>query len=92
MAGMLSVGGIANRTTICATVHPLGSGRDDAANIQQAIASCPAGQVVSLAAGAFTIAEGNFVLINKSITLRGVGPGTTILTRTGGATLGTYLP
>jgi hypothetical protein len=37
-------------------------------------------------------AEGNFVLINNSITLRGSGPGTTILTRTGGARLGTYIP
>jgi hypothetical protein len=42
--------------------------------------------------GTFTVAERNFVLINNSITLRGSGPGTTILTRTGGATLGTYIP
>ncbi len=92
MAGLLSVGGIPHRTTACATVAPLGSGRDDTARIQKAIASCPAGQVVSLAAGTFTIAEGNLVLVNKGITLRGAGPGKTILTRTGGATLGSYAP
>ena len=92
MAGMLSVGGIPNRTTVCATVIPLGSGHDDTGDIQGAINSCPAGQVVSLAAGTFTIAEGNFVLIPKGISLRGAGPGVTILTRTGGAKLGSYQP
>jgi len=91
-AGMLSVGGIPSRTTVCATVTPLGSDRDDTTDIQNAIDSCPAGQVVSLAAGTFTIAEGNYVLINKGITLRGAGPGSTILTRTGGATLGSDTP
>jgi hypothetical protein len=92
MAGMLSVGGIPNRTTVCAAVSPLGSGHDDTTNIQNAINSCPTGQVVSLRAGTFTIAEGNYVLINKGITLRGAGPGVTTLTRTGGATLGSYAP
>ncbi len=37
MAGMLSVGGIPNRTTVCATVGPLGSGQDDTSNIQNAV-------------------------------------------------------
>src|SRR6185312_3512707 len=92
MAGLLSVGGIPNRTAVCATVQPLGSGQDDTGDIQQAIAACPVGQVVSLTAGSFTIAEGNFVLIDKGITLRGAGPGKTILTRTGGAKLGSYQP
>ena len=92
MAGMLSMGGIPNRTTICATVKPLGSGKDDTGNIQSAIESCPDGEVVSLAAGRFTIAEGNLVLIHKAITLRGAGPGATILTRKGGATLGSDQP
>ena len=41
MAGLLSVGGIPNRTTICATVAPLGSGQDDTANIQNAVNKCP---------------------------------------------------
>ena len=62
MAGMVSVGGIPNRTTICATVGPLGSGQDDTANIQNAVNKCLLGQVVSLSAGTFTIAEGHYVL------------------------------
>jgi hypothetical protein len=92
MAGMLSVGGIPSRTTVCATVRPLGSNQDDTTNIQNAISSCVPGQVVSLAAGTFTIAEGNYVRINNGVTLRGAGPGVTILQRTGGATLGSYVP
>src|SRR5215469_12019928 len=92
MAGMLSLGGIPNRTTICATITPLGHGQDDTTNIQNAIQSCPDGEVVSLAAGGFTIAEGNFVLIDRDVTLRGAGPGQTILTRTGGAKLGSDQP
>lgn len=86
-AGMLTVGGIPNRTTVCANVRPLGGGQDDTASVQSAIDSCPLGQVVQLAAGKFTIAEGNFVLVDRGITLRGAGPGNTILQRTGGAVL-----
>jgi hypothetical protein len=82
MAGLLSVGGIPNRTTQCgATINPRGGGQDDTANIQAAINACPAAQVVQLAAGTFTIAEGNYVLLNKAITVRGAGPGSTVLTR-----------
>ena len=90
MAGMQSVGGIPNRTTVCATVNPLGSAQDDTTNIQNAIAACPLGQVVQLGVGTFTIAEGNYVLLNKGITLRGSGD--TILQRTNGATLNSYIP
>jgi hypothetical protein len=90
-AGMLSVGGIPTRTETCATVSPLGDGQNDTADIQNAIDSCPLGQVVMLAAGDFTISEGSYVLVNKGITLRGAGAGSTILTRTGGAVLGTYI-
>jgi hypothetical protein len=92
MAGLLSVGGIPNRTTICATVSPLGSGRDDTPNIQNAVNNCPLGQVVSLSAGTFTIAEGNYVLLNKGVSLRGAGAGVTILQRTNGAKLGSVSP
>jgi hypothetical protein len=92
MAGMLSVGGIPNRTTVCATISPLGNGRDDTSNIQNVIASCPLGRVVSLVAGTFTIAEGSYVLLNKGITLRGAGSSKTILQRTDGAKLGSYFP
>ncbi len=68
---MLSVGGIPNRTAVCKTLSPLGGGKDDSANIQNAIESCSAGQVVMLSSGAFTIAEGNLVFIDKGVTLRG---------------------
>ena len=91
-AGLLSVGGIPVRRTVCAMVSALGSGQDDTTNIQNAINACPLGQVVSLAAGTFTVAEGHYVLLNKGITLRGAGPGVTILQRTDGARLGTYIP
>ena len=86
-AGLLTVGDIPNRTTVCATISPLGGGADDTANIQNAIEACPLGQVVKLAAGTFTIAEGNYVLLNKGVTLRGAGVGVTILQRTTGAHL-----
>jgi hypothetical protein len=92
MAGLQSVGGIPNRTTICATVNPLGGGADDTSNINNAIAACPLGQVVSLAAGTFTINEGSIIQLNKAITLRGAGPTATFLTRTNGAQVGSYFP
>lgn len=48
---------------------------DDTAQIQTAIASCPDTEVISLAAGTFTI-TGNGININRSnITIRGQGPG-----------------
>jgi hypothetical protein len=89
---MLSVGGIPSRTTACATVSALGNGQDDTTNIQNAVNACPVGQAVTLSAGTFTVAEGNFILINKGITLRGAGPGVTILQRTTGAQLGNDNP
>jgi hypothetical protein len=58
---------------------------DDTAQIQAAITTCPAGQMVQLAAGTFIINSGNFQLINKGITLRGAGPGQTTLAKTNGA-------
>src|SRR5262249_22333330 len=45
MAGMLSVGGIPKRTTVCATVRPRGGGNDDTTTIQNAIDACPPDQV-----------------------------------------------
>ncbi len=83
--GLMAVGGIPVRSTICAKLAPRGGGQDDTALIQAAIRTCPPGQVVQLAAGTFIINSGNFVLINKGITLRGAGPGQTTLAKTNGA-------
>ena len=68
---MQSVGGIPARTTVCATISPLGGGKDDSTQINNAIAACPAGDVLMLAAGTFTVMEGKTININKAITLRG---------------------
>jgi hypothetical protein len=78
--GMMSKGGIPNRTAICATLSP--SGRDDSSAIQTAVNGCPAGQVVKLNAGTFVV--NNNVSITTGITLRGSGRGTTILKKTNG--------
>jgi len=89
-------GGIPSRSTVCATVNAAtyGNGSQDATNgIQAAIDACPAGQVVQLSAGTFTIGTtGGFILVNKAITLRGAGPGQTTLQKTNGATPGSYQP
>jgi hypothetical protein len=92
MAGMLSVGGIPTRTSVCATLSPLGSDVDDTTQIDNAITACPLGEAVLLRAGTFTIAEGSYIALNKGVTLRGSGPGTTILTRTDGATPNSFAP
>ncbi len=72
--GMRGVGGIPDRSTVCATVTPSGT-QDDTARIQGSINACPVGQVVQLTAGTFLINSGRYLLINKGITLRGAGPG-----------------
>jgi hypothetical protein len=81
-AGMLSKGGIPSASwPICNSVPlaPLGGGRDDSGGINKLIQSCPAGSIVQLAAGAFTMGKGNYVALNKGVVLRGQGPGVTIL-------------
>lgn len=68
-------GGIPNRTTICATLSP----GADAPQINSAIQSCPANQVVFLNAGTYNL-TGIITFNRKSnVTLRGAGPGKTIL-------------
>src|ERR1700737_745248 len=79
--GMMSKGGVPNRTTICATLSP--SGRDDSAAIQAMLDSCPSNQVVMLNRGKFIV--NNYLLIHTPITLRGSGVGNTILIKTNGA-------
>ena len=83
--GMTYNGGIPARTTICATLSPLAS-QDNAPQIQTAINNCPPGQVVFLNAGTYQLSgKQNSPVINKAITLRGAGVGTTILIKTNGA-------
>jgi hypothetical protein len=73
-AGLQSVGGIPNRTTVCATVNPLGGGQDDFTDIQNAINKCPAGEVVQLGAGAFTVHTADLpIQLSTGISLRGAG-------------------
>jgi hypothetical protein len=73
-AGLQSVGGIPTRTTVCATVNPLGGGKDDFTNIQNAIKNCPVGQVVQLGAGAFSVHVADLpISITTGIVLRGTG-------------------
>ena len=73
------VGGIPNRTTICATLNPGAT----ATQISSAIASCPSGQVVFLNVGTYNLTSG-IVIANKSnVTLRGAGPDKTFLSFSG---------
>jgi hypothetical protein len=81
-------GGVPARSKVCANVAAAtyGNGAKDAtAGIQAAIEACPAGEVVLLSAGIFTINGGNLLLIDKGITLRGMGPAQTTLQKTDGA-------
>jgi hypothetical protein len=77
------VRGIPTRTQVCATVDAVtyGNGAQEAsAGIQTAIDACPAGQVVQLSAGLFTL--NNHIRIGKGITVRGAGPRLTTLRKT----------
>ncbi len=74
----LGADGLPQRTAICATLSPN-------ADIQAAIDACPAGQVVLLGAGTFTVTA--TVTLMKGVVLRGAGsqgaPGGTTIVRTG---------
>src|SRR5215469_1057328 len=102
MAGLLSLGGIPNRTGVCnpGGLSPIGGGADDTANIQAAINNCATPCttyvstqpcVVQLNAGTFILSDTNEVQLNKSVVVRGAGAGVTILDRTNGAVPGTYI-
>jgi hypothetical protein len=67
-------GGIAARTTVCASLNPGAT----AAQINAAIQACPAGQVVALAAGSYTIADDGIVM-KSGVTLRGAGADKTLM-------------
>ncbi len=74
-AGVL--GGIPNRTTICSSLTSSAS----VSQIQSALDACPSGQVVSLAAGIYTLSSG--IKIPSNVTLRGAGANQTTLSFTG---------
>jgi hypothetical protein len=74
--GLMSKGGIPNRSTVCATLSPGG-------NIQAALDGCRTGQVVQLSAGTYIV--NNYLLMHSGVTLRGAGAGQTILVKTNGA-------
>ncbi len=79
--GLMSVGGIPNRTMIYKTLSP--SGRDDTAAIQAALDNAPAGQVVMLTPGVFIVND--ILMITRPVTLRGSGAERTKLVKTNGA-------
>jgi len=84
--GLMSMGGISNRTAVFTnlTASTYANGALDAsAGLQAALDVCPPGQVVLLSPGSFTIND--FILIHSAVTLRGAGPGVTILQKTNGA-------
>ena len=74
--------GLPQRSTVCATLSP---GQD----IQQAVDSCPEGQVVQLKAGTFTTSS--TITLTRGIVLRGAGsagaPAGTTIVKTGGGTV-----
>jgi hypothetical protein len=72
------VGGIPNRTTICSSLTPSAT----LAQINSALAACPSGQVVFLAAGTYNIT--GTINVPSNVTLRGAGTLKTILNTTGG--------
>jgi hypothetical protein len=74
--GLTARGGIPHRTTIYKTLSPLGGTQDDDPQIQAALNTCPAGQVVQLTAGVFRIngGEGYRCLVMNRPTVRAVGP------------------
>jgi hypothetical protein len=81
-------GGIPERTTIYKTLPPSST----AAQISAAIAACPSGQVVFLSAGTYNLGSSSFNFgYNKSgVTVRGAGPGRTIITGSGSLIQNTY--
>jgi hypothetical protein len=78
-------GGIPVRTSVCATIDSAvyGNGTTDATDaIQNALDSCPDGQVVFLPVGIYMVSD--TIHLYDYDTLRGAGPGKTILKHTGG--------
>ena len=78
----LGADGLPQRTVVCATLSP-------GANVQAAVDACPAGQVVLLQPGTFTVSQ--TVTLTKGVVLRGSGsagaPSGTTVVKTGGGTV-----
>ncbi|MGA7350914.1 MAG: glycosyl hydrolase family 28-related protein, partial [Acidobacteriaceae bacterium] len=72
------VGGIPARTTNCASLTSSAT----VSQINSALASCPSGETVALAAGTYTIS--GTIQIPSNVTLRGAGANQTILSAKGG--------
>ena len=77
----MSKGGIPSSSwRICNSTPLVPTGTaDDSAQINAEIGRCRAGSVVQLGAGTFLMSKGQYIAINKSVVLRGVGAGSTIL-------------
>jgi uncharacterized repeat protein (TIGR01451 family) len=82
--GLNAVGGIPNRTTVCATLTPRGGTLDDTSAIQAAVNACPAGQVVQLGPGTFRVSGEHGVDLKSNVTVRGAGANSTTVTTTSG--------
>ena len=79
--GLNAAGGIPHRTKACATLPPLGGGRDDTRRVPRALDRCPAGRVVRLRRGTFRISGEGLVVRRSNITLRGSGRSTRLVKR-----------
>ncbi|MGH9473716.1 MAG: hypothetical protein ACRD13_11375 [Terriglobales bacterium] len=80
-------GGIPVRTTICASIAPEGTASAPVAptDINNAIAGCPAGQVVYLEAGSYYLSSGIDFDNHSDVSLRGAGADQTLLYFSGAA-------
>jgi hypothetical protein len=74
-------GGIPVRTTVCASIAPEGSASAPVApaDVNAAIAGCPAGEVVYLQPGNFYFSSGIDFADHSNVTLRGAGADQTFL-------------
>ena len=73
-------GGIPARTTICSTLSP----GVTAAQINSAISSCPANEVVYLNSGTYSLSSE--IVMKSNVTLRGAGANLTLITFSSGGT------
>lgn len=74
--GLNAVGGIPARTTIYKTLSP--NGTNDTSQIQSALDTCPAGQVVQLNPGTFKVSGEGLSITRDNVVLRGSGLSTLI--------------